>query len=132
MKILVIIQKSHPYSFGDKCVLSPVIDFCLNNITVPGPEVMSFEQFLVQCMCMVKTVLECKEYMPNLNGRVMGEYVATFEEMRGNMSSAIARVLTSIFSSDRVILLCNVLIRRYGIHQSLVLIFVGGISISCV
>lgn len=115
MKILVSIQKSHPYSFGDKSVLTPVIDFCLNKITDPGPDVLSFEQFLIQCMSMVKTVLECKEYKPNLTGRVMGENGVTFEQMKENMSNLVAGVLTSLLPSERVVILCNVLIRRYGI-----------------
>ncbi|XP_074350982.1 uncharacterized protein LOC141690197 isoform X2 [Apium graveolens] len=113
MKILVAIQKCHPYSFGDKCVLPLVIDCCLNTITDPGTELMSFEQYTIQCMSMVKTILECKEYKPNLTGRVMGENGVTFEKMKENMSSHVAGVISSLLPSDRVVILCNILIRRY-------------------
>lgn len=79
----------------------------------PRPELMTFEQFLIQCMSMVKTILECKEYKPNFTGRVMGDNKVTFEKMKENMSSLVAGVVSSLLSSDRVVILCNVLIRRY-------------------
>lgn len=113
MKILVTIQKCHPYSFGDKCVLPLVIDFTLNTITDPGPELMSFEEYIIQCMSMVKTILECKEYKLNLTGRVMGENGVTFEKIKESMSSHVAGVISSLLPSDRVVILCNILIRRY-------------------
>ncbi|THG19731.1 hypothetical protein TEA_028283 [Camellia sinensis var. sinensis] len=113
VKVLVAVQSRHPYSFGDKSVLPPVMDFCLNKITDPEPDVMSFEQFLIQCMKLVKSVLECKEYKPSLTGRVMDENGVTLEQMKKNVSSVAAGVVTSLLPSDRVVLLCNVLIRRY-------------------
>ncbi|KAL0309991.1 UNVERIFIED_CONTAM: Importin beta-like protein [Sesamum radiatum] len=73
MKILIAIQQRHPYSFGDQSVLWPVVDFCLNKITDPEPDVLSFEEFLIQ----------------------------------------FAGVLASLLPSERVVLLCNILIRRY-------------------
>ncbi|CAL5403262.1 unnamed protein product [Camellia sinensis] len=82
VKVLVAVQSRHPYSFGDKSVLPPVMDFCLNKITDPEPDVMSFEQFLIQCMKLVKSVLECKEYKPSLTGRVMDENAVTLEQMK--------------------------------------------------
>ena len=112
MKVLVAVQSRHPYSFGDKSVLPPVMDFCLIKITDPGPDIMSFEQFLIQCMKLVKCVLECKEYKPSMTGRVTDESGVTFEQIKKNVSSAVAGVVTSLLPSDRVVLLCNVLIRR--------------------
>lgn len=113
MKVLVAFQSRHPYSFGDKSVLPLVMDFCLNKITDPKPEIISFEQFLIQCMKLVKSVMECKEYKPSLTGRVMDESGVTLELMKKNVSSVVAGVVTSLLPSDRVVLLCNVLIRRY-------------------
>ncbi|CAN4115888.1 unnamed protein product [Withania somnifera] len=113
MKILVAIQQRHPYSFGDKCVLPLVMDFCLSKILDPEPHIMSFEQFMIQCMVMVKTLLEGKEYKTNLTGHVVDEHRVTFEQMKQNISSTVAGLLTSALPTDRVILLCNVLIRRY-------------------
>ncbi|XP_071697003.1 uncharacterized protein [Rutidosis leptorrhynchoides] len=115
MKILVAIQTRHPYSFGDQCVLPLVMDFCLNKITDPEPEIVSFDKFLIQCMSMAKIVLECKEYKPIMTGRVIDENVVTFEQRKKNISGAVAGVLTSLLPNDRVVLLCNVLIRRYFI-----------------
>ncbi|KAG8374436.1 hypothetical protein BUALT_Bualt11G0131600 [Buddleja alternifolia] len=113
MKILIAIQHRHPYSFGDKDVIWPVVDFCLNQITNPDPDVLSFEEFLIQCMSMMKSVLECKEYKPILSGRVIDDYRVTLQEMKKNVSSAVAGVLASLMPSERVVLLCNILIRRY-------------------
>ncbi|XP_008224554.1 PREDICTED: importin-11 isoform X1 [Prunus mume] len=113
MKVLIAIQGRHPYSFSDKCVLPTVVDFCLKKITEPEPDVLSFEQFLIQCMVMVKCVLECKEYKPSLTGRVMGENVVTLEQMKKNISGAVSGVLTSLMTSERIVVLCNILIRRY-------------------
>ncbi|XAR68794.1 hypothetical protein NMG60_11000162 [Bertholletia excelsa] len=113
MKVLVALQSRHPYTFGDKSVLPPVMDFCLSKITDPEPDIMLFEQFLIQCMKIVKSVLECKEYKPSLTGRVMDESGITLEQMKKNVSSVVAGVVTSLLPSDRVVLLCNVLIRRY-------------------
>ncbi|KAF3644002.1 hypothetical protein FXO38_20387 [Capsicum annuum] len=113
MKILVAIQQRHPYSFGDKCVLPLVMEFCLSKILDPEPHLMSFEQFMIQCMVMVKTILEGKEYKTNLTGRVVDENRVTFEQMKQNISSTVAGLLTSLLPTNRVVLLCNVLIRRY-------------------
>ncbi|XP_027928344.1 importin-11 [Vigna unguiculata] len=113
MKILVAFQGRHPYSFGDKFVLSSVMDFCLNRITDPEPYLLSFEQFLIQCMVMIKNILECKEYKPSLTGRVMDENGVTVELMKKNMSSAVGGVLTSLLPTERIVHLCNVLISRY-------------------
>ncbi|KAJ4704392.1 importin-11-like [Melia azedarach] len=113
MKVLVAIQARHPYTFGDKCVLPPVMDFCLNKITDPKPDLFSFEQFLIQCMVLVKSVLECKEYKPSLTGRVMDENGLTLEQMKKNMSNVVGGVMGSLLPKERIVLLCNVLIRRY-------------------
>lgn len=122
MKVLVAIQGRHPFTFGDKCVLLPVMECCLNKITEPEPDLLSFEQFLIQCMVMVKCVLECKEYKRSLTGRVMDENRITQEQIKKNISSSVGGVLTSLLPNDRIILLCNVLIRRY-LHCDLCLTF---------
>ncbi|KAK6943462.1 Importin-beta, N-terminal domain [Dillenia turbinata] len=113
MKVLIAIQRRHPYSFGDKCVLLPVMDFCLNKITDPEPNVILFEQFLIQCMVMVKCVLECKEYKPSLTGRVIDANGITIEQMKKDISGFVVGVLASLLPNERVVLLCNILIRRY-------------------
>ncbi|KAJ8550734.1 hypothetical protein K7X08_000104 [Anisodus acutangulus] len=113
MKILVAIQQRHPYSFGDKCVLPLIMEFCLSKILDPEPHIMSFEQFMIQCMVMVKTILEGKEYKTSLAGRVVDENRVTFEQMKQNISSTVGGLLTSLLPTDRVVLLCNVLVRRY-------------------
>ncbi|XP_048225599.1 importin-11 isoform X2 [Ricinus communis] len=113
MKVLIVIQGRHPYSFGDKSVLPLVVDFCLNKIAEPEPDLLSFEQFLIQCMVMVKCVLECKEYKPVLTGRVMDENTNTLEQVKKNISHVVGGVLTSLLPGERLVHLCNVLIRRY-------------------
>ncbi|KAI4353385.1 hypothetical protein L6164_002341 [Bauhinia variegata] len=113
IKILVAFQGRHPYSFGDKFVLSSVLDFCLKKIIDPELYLLSYEQFLIQCMVMVKNILECKEYKPSLTGRVMDENGLSLEQTKKNLSSIVGGVLTSRLPSERIVLLCNVLIRRY-------------------
>lgn len=110
--MLVAVQARHPYSFGDKCILGPVTDFCLNKIVNPDPAILSFQPFLIQCMIMVKSTLECKVYKPSSTGRVIGNGL-TLEQRKTKVSNTISELLSTIFSSERVILVCNVLIRRY-------------------
>lgn len=115
MKALVAVQSKHPYSFGDQTVLPAIVDFSLNKITNAEPTVSFFEQFLIQCMVLVKSVLECKEYRPSLTGRVINESEdsLSLEQRKKNISTAVADILKTILPSDHVILLCNILIRRY-------------------
>lgn len=113
MKVLVAIQGRHPYSFGDKCVLVPVMDFCLIKITDPEPDVISFEHFLIQCMVMVKSILECKDYKPSLTGRVMNDNGITLEQMKKSVSNSVVGILSTLLPSERIVRLCNILIRRY-------------------
>ncbi|KAF9597980.1 hypothetical protein IFM89_023465 [Coptis chinensis] len=115
MKVLVSVQGRHPYSFGDECVLRPVMDFCLARITNPEQEIESFEQFQIQCMIMVKTILECKEYKPSLIGRVINENGVSREQMK---KVAVCDVLASLLPGDRVVFLCNILIRRYFVFTA--------------
>ena len=112
MKVLVALQFRHPYSFGDKSVLPAIMDFSLNKILNPEPALISFEEFLIQCMVLVKSVLECKEYKPKLTGRVINESGDSLERRKKNISMFVADMLASILANDRVALLCNVLIRR--------------------
>ncbi|KAK4851915.1 hypothetical protein QYF36_019408 [Acer negundo] len=89
----------------------------LNKIIDPEPDIFSFEQFLIQCMVMVKSVLECKEYKPSLTGRVIDENGVTLEQRKKNISNVVGGVLTSLLPSERIVLLCNVLIRRLKVRS---------------
>ncbi|KAG7576545.1 Importin-beta N-terminal domain [Arabidopsis thaliana x Arabidopsis arenosa] len=113
MKVLGAIQSRHPFSFGDKCVLPVVVDFCLNKITDPEQSLLPFEELFIQCMVMVKSVLECKEYKPSLTGRVMDDNGVTFEQMKKNASNAVGGIVSSLLPNERIVLLCNILVRRY-------------------
>ena len=92
MKVLVALQCRHPYSFGDKSVLPAIMDFCLNKIINPEPALVSFEEFLIQCMVLVKSMLECKEYKPKLTGRVINESGDSLEQRKKNISTLTADV----------------------------------------
>ncbi|KAJ6822914.1 importin-11 isoform X1 [Iris pallida] len=118
MKILVAVQCRHPYSFGDKSVLPTIMDFCLNKITNPEPALTSFEQFLIQCMVLVKSILECKEYKPRLTGRMVNESRNSLEQRKNFFSSVVSDTLATVLPSDRVVLLCNILIRRYFVYTT--------------
>lgn len=112
MKVLISLQCRHPYSFGDESVLPAILDFCLNNIINPEPPLSSFEQFLIQCMILVKSVMECKEYKPTLTGRVIDGSGDSLEQRKKQISQIVADMLAAILPNDRVVLLCNILVRR--------------------
>ncbi|PIA28651.1 hypothetical protein AQUCO_06800076v1 [Aquilegia coerulea] len=118
MKVIVSVHDRHPYSFGDNCVIMPVMEFCFNRITNPEPEIISFEEFVIQCMIMVKSILECKEYKPSLTGRVMNEKEVSMEQMKKNISTVVRDTLRSLLPDERVVLLCNILIRRFFVLTS--------------
>ncbi|XP_078444953.1 ARM repeat superfamily protein [Wolffia australiana] len=115
MKVLVKIQDRHPYSFAHGLVLPPVLHLCENNISSPESEVLQVEQYLIQCMVMVKSILECKDYKEVLTGRVMDENISKWEQRKKNVSLSVADTLSKVLPNERVVQLCNVLIRRYVI-----------------
>jgi hypothetical protein len=95
-------------------VLLAAVDFCLNMITNPGQAVTSFEEFLIQSMVLVKSVLECKEYIPSPTGHVVNENAQplSLDERKKNFAAVASDMLKVVLSGDRVVLLCNILIRR--------------------
>lgn len=115
MKVLIAIQSPHPYSFSSQYVLPPILEFCYKKITDPEAYVTSFERFLIQCMILFKSVLECKEYKSSNTGRVVGDTVITLEQTKNNIAREAEDILKSLMVNERVVLLCNVLIRRYFI-----------------
>lgn len=114
MKVLVTLQGRHPYSFVHQTVLPATVDFCLNIITNPEQAGASFEEFLIQCMVLVKTVSECKEYKPSATGRVINESAQplSLEQKKKNFAAVASDMLKVVLPGDRVVLLCNILIRR--------------------
>ncbi|KAF3955669.1 hypothetical protein CMV_019131 [Castanea mollissima] len=73
----------------------------------------AIQSFLPYYSSFQKCILECKEYKPSLSGRVMDENQITQEQIKKNISNAVGGVLTSLLPNERIVLLCNVLIRRY-------------------
>ncbi|PKA62700.1 Exportin-2 [Apostasia shenzhenica] len=118
MKVLIALQCRHPYTFGDKNVLPAILDFCLNTIINPEQALLSFDQFLIQCMVLIKSLLDCKEYKPSLTGRVSDESGDSVQQRKKSISAAVVGILAAVLPVDRVILLCNILIRRYFICTS--------------
>ncbi|XP_028549715.1 importin-11 isoform X2 [Dendrobium catenatum] len=118
MKVLAAFQRRHPYSFGDNNVLPPILVFCLNEIINPEQAVPLFNEFLIQCMILIKSTIECKEYKPSLTGRVINESGDALEQRKKIISRAVFDMLAAVFPNDRVVLLCNILIRRYFIYTS--------------
>ncbi|KAL5198245.1 hypothetical protein ABZP36_001757 [Zizania latifolia] len=120
MKVLVTLHGRHPYSFIHQTVLPATVDFCLNMITNPEQGSTSFEEFLIQSMVFVKSVLECKEYKPSPTGRVINEtsQPLSLEQRKKNFASVASDMLKIVLPGDRVMLLCNILIRRYFIYTA--------------
>ncbi|GJN10596.1 hypothetical protein PR202_ga28703 [Eleusine coracana subsp. coracana] len=120
MKVLVTLQGRHPYSFIHETVLPATVDFCLNMITNSEQSGTSFEEFLIQSMVLVKSVLECKEYRPSPTGRVINENTQplSLEQRKKNFAAVANDMLKAVLPGDRVVLLCNILIRRYFIYTA--------------
>ncbi|CAN6176755.1 unnamed protein product [Urochloa humidicola] len=120
MKVLVTLQGRHPYSFVHETVLPATVDFCLNMITNPEQAGTSFEEFLIQSMVLVKSVLECKEYRPSPTGRVINENAQplSLEQRKKNFAAVASDMLKIVLPGDRVVLLCNILVRRYFIYTA--------------
>lgn len=118
MKILAGVQSRHPYSFGDKNVLPPILEFCLNKIINPEQTLSSFDGFLIQCMVLVKSVLESKEYKPNPSGHVCNESSDSLEQRKRSVYTAVVDMVSAVLPNDHVVLLCNILIRKYFIYTS--------------
>uniref|UniRef100_A0A0E0KCF2 Importin N-terminal domain-containing protein n=1 Tax=Oryza punctata TaxID=4537 RepID=A0A0E0KCF2_ORYPU len=89
MKVLITLQDKYPYSFAQETVLPAVVDFCLTMITNHEHADTSFEEFLVQCMVLVKLVLECQEYKPCQIGleAVESSEHASFDQRKNNLSA---------------------------------------------
>lgn len=113
MKILVLIQNTHPYSFSEEQVLSPTLEFCLNKVMNPEPPLLASEHFLIQCMVMVMSVVDCIHYKPMITGSVINGSVVSVEERKKNFAKVVDVMLKSILTGDRIVFLCNILIRRY-------------------
>ncbi|KAJ3682843.1 hypothetical protein LUZ60_013070 [Juncus effusus] len=125
VKTLITIQNKHPCSFSHSTILPPTMDFSLNIISNPDQIGSPFEELLIQSMVLVKSVLECREYRKSLTGRVVGQQSQsqqsqgqslTLEERKRGVADKVAEVMKSVLGNERVVLLCNVLIRRYFVY----------------
>ncbi|KAK8946844.1 hypothetical protein KSP39_PZI007198 [Platanthera zijinensis] len=116
--VLARFQSRHPYSFGDKNVLPPILEFCLNKIINPEQTLSSFDDFLIQCMILVKSTLESKEYKPSPTGHVINESGDSLEQRKRSINTAVVDMLAAVLPDDHAILLCNILIRKYFIYTS--------------
>ncbi|GJN33503.1 hypothetical protein PR202_gb22112 [Eleusine coracana subsp. coracana] len=98
MKVLVTLQGRHPYSFIHETVLPATVDFCLNMITNSEQAGTSFEEFLIQSMVLVKSVLECKEYRPSPTGRVINENTQplSLEQRKKNFAAVANDMLKAV------------------------------------
>lgn len=113
MKIFIEVQSTHPYSFSNRAVLPPVLEFCYIHITEPKEENLPFEVFLIKCMIFLQNVIECVAYRPNKSGRVVGQSTPTLEEAKGNLARQAEEILVSLLDKQRLVVLCEIIIRRY-------------------
>lgn len=117
MKVLVSIQITHPFSFSDQTILTPILEFCYRTITDPDAYVCSFDRFLIHCMIFVKTVLQCTEYRLSNHEHLVGA-IARMEELKISFSQQAQTILENFMNSERIVLLCKSLIQRYFILTS--------------
>lgn len=113
MKILIEVQFTHPYSFSNREVLPPVLDFCYIQITKSTEESEPFETFVIKCMFFLQSIIQCVSYRPSKSGRVVGQSTPTLEEAKGNLARQADAILMSLLDNQRLVLLCEVLVRRY-------------------
>jgi hypothetical protein len=113
MKILIEVQSTHPYSFSNRDVLPPVLDFCYLQITESTEESEPFETFVIKCMFFLQSIIQCVSYRPSKSGRVVGQSTPTLEEAKGNLARQADAILMSLLDNRRLVLLCEVLVRRY-------------------
>ena len=112
MKIFIEVQSIHPYSFSNRTVLPPVLEFCYIQITEPVEENVPFETFFIKCMIFLQSVIQCVAYRPNKSGRVVGQST-TLEEAKGNLARQAEEIVMSLLDKQRLVVLCEILVRRY-------------------
>lgn len=112
MKILVDVQSIHPYSFSNRTVLPPVLEYCYLQIIEAKEESTVFENFLIKCMIFVQSVVQCASYSPNKSGRVVGQSTPTIEETKGTLARQAEEIVLSLLDKQRLVVLCEILVRR--------------------
>ncbi|MCO5560305.1 hypothetical protein L7F22_013917 [Adiantum nelumboides] len=112
LKSLVDLQTIHPYTFSDNSILPPVLEFSYRMIAEPQTSVDSFDQLLIQSMVFIQTILQCKEYTVSGIGRVVGSST-TLQDMKETLGRKAEAIKKSLLDNQRVLLLCEVLVRRY-------------------
>lgn len=112
MKILVEVQGVHPYSFSNKRVLPPVLDFCYIQVTKQSGDSNIFEHLLIKCMLFIQSVIQCVAYRANKSGRVIGQSTQSMEETKGNLAGQAEEIIQSLLDKHRLVLLAEILVRR--------------------
>lgn len=112
MKIVNDIQSTHPYSFGNKDVMLPALEFCYAQI-MSGQAGASdtLEPFVIQCILLVQNTLKCTAYKFPKAGGVAGA-LPTLEQRRGQIAEQCLQYCQYFFHEERVKELCGVLIQR--------------------
>jgi hypothetical protein len=105
MKIFIEVQSAHPYSFRNRAVLPPVLEFCYIQITEPKDEIMPFETFLIKYMIFLQSVIQCIAYRPNKSGRVVRQSTPTLEEAKGNLARQAEETVMSLLDKQRLVVL---------------------------
>ncbi|KAH7441944.1 hypothetical protein KP509_03G063300 [Ceratopteris richardii] len=113
MKLFVNLQTVHPYTFSDSSILLPVLEFSYRMITEPQIYGDLFDQLLIQSMIFIQTVLQCKAYSISGTGRVVGSSTTDPQEMKAMLGRKAEGIIKSLLDNQRVLLLCDVLVRRY-------------------
>ncbi|CAM6098378.1 unnamed protein product [Calypogeia fissa] len=118
MKTLVEVQGVHPYSFSNKSVLPLVLDFCYIQVTEQSGDSNMFEHFLIKCMLFIQSVIQCVAYRSIKSGRVVGQTTRSMEETKGNLAGQAEEILQSLLDKQRLVLLTEILVRRYFVLTS--------------
>ncbi|BBN14841.1 importin-11 [Marchantia polymorpha subsp. ruderalis] len=113
MKTLVEVQSTHPFSFSNKAVLPPVLDFCYVQVTEQSGGSTMFEHFLIKCMIFIQSVIQCASYRSHKAGRVVGASTPSLEEAKGNLAGQAEEILQSLLDKQRLVVLSEILVRRY-------------------
>lgn len=112
MKTLNEMQETHPYSFSNKAVLPPVLQFCFRQVAEEKWEHDCFEQFVIQCMTFIQSVVQCTAYWPTKSGRVVGALGPSIEETKCALAKQAEETVRTLLNNEHLVVLCDVLVKR--------------------
>lgn len=112
LKTISDAQSTHPFTFSNKSLLLPVLDYCYKQVAESPSSESAPELALVQCMTILQNVLKCVAYREAPKGRILGENGVSHAELKGRLASQAQQEVQGFMSQEKLVHLCTLLIRR--------------------